>query len=94
MTEVADGREDVDSFAGYAVPSGRYRARKQRGPAYFVTLGIWVVVLMIQSVPYISTVLMSAIGTLPLPAKWLGDAPGAAGSRALAETLPRDEVAK
>ncbi len=47
MTEVAGAREDADSFTGYAVPGRRYRARKQRGPGYFVTLGIWVVVLVV-----------------------------------------------
>ncbi|MGY4708165.1 hypothetical protein ACXDF8_01105 [Mycolicibacterium sp. CBM1] len=47
MTDVADGREEVDSYAGYAVPAGSYRAPKQRGPAYFVILGIWLVVLVV-----------------------------------------------
>ena len=34
------------NFSGYAVPSGRYRAHRLRGPAYFATLGVWVVVLV------------------------------------------------
>jgi hypothetical protein len=31
-----------DSFEGYAVPPGRYTARRERGPKYFVTLALWV----------------------------------------------------
>lgn len=31
-----------DSFEGYAVPRGRYTARRERGPKYFVTLALWV----------------------------------------------------
>lgn len=31
-----------DSFEGYAVPPGRYSARRERGPKYFVTLALWV----------------------------------------------------
>ncbi|HEY5150954.1 MAG TPA: hypothetical protein VIJ23_14280 [Mycobacterium sp.] len=34
------------NFSGYAVPSGRYRAHRLRGPAYFAILGVWVVVLV------------------------------------------------
>lgn len=47
MTDVVQNPDEVDSFTGYAVPAGPYRARRQRGPAYFVTLGIWVVVLVV-----------------------------------------------
>ncbi|KDE99738.1 hypothetical protein Y900_012535 [Mycolicibacterium aromaticivorans JS19b1 = JCM 16368] len=36
----------ADSFTGYAVPAGNYRARRQRGPGYFVTIGLWVIVLV------------------------------------------------
>jgi hypothetical protein len=35
-----------DSFEGYAVPAGRYTARRVRGPKCFATLGVWVLVLM------------------------------------------------
>jgi hypothetical protein len=31
----------TDSFEGYAVPPGRYVARRVRGPRYFATLGMW-----------------------------------------------------
>ena len=34
------------NFSGYAVPTGRYRAHRMRGPAYFAILGVWVVVLV------------------------------------------------
>lgn len=35
----------AESFDGYAVPPGRYTADPGRGPKYFVTLGIWAIVL-------------------------------------------------
>ena len=35
------------NFSGYAVPRGRYRAHRLRGPAYFVILGIWILVLVL-----------------------------------------------
>ena len=35
-----------DSFDGYAVPAGRYVADPGRGPRYFVTLGLWALVLV------------------------------------------------
>ena len=35
-----------DSFEGYAVPPGRYTARRVRGPKYFATLGLWVLILV------------------------------------------------
>jgi hypothetical protein len=34
-----------NSFAGYAVPPGRYTADPGRGPRYFLTLGIWALVM-------------------------------------------------
>jgi hypothetical protein len=37
---------EAGNFSGYAVPSGRYRAHRLRGPAYFAILGVWVVVLV------------------------------------------------
>ncbi|APE17651.1 hypothetical protein [Mycolicibacterium pallens] len=43
MTTTSDG---ADSFSGYAVPAGDYRARRERGPAYFVTIGLWVILLV------------------------------------------------
>ena len=46
MNDVAAGSDPAESFEGYAVPPGNYRARNQRGPAYFVTLGIWVIALV------------------------------------------------
>ena len=39
VTEVAD------SFDGYAVPPGRYVAKRERRPKYFLTLGLWVLIL-------------------------------------------------
>jgi hypothetical protein len=36
----------TDSFEGYAVPPGRYVARRVRGPRYFATLGLWVLLLV------------------------------------------------
>ena len=36
----------TDSFDGYAVPPGRYIARRVRGPRYFATLGLWVLLLV------------------------------------------------
>ena len=36
----------TDSFDGYAVPAGRYTARRVRGPKYLATLGVWLLVLM------------------------------------------------
>lgn len=35
------------NFSGYAVPVGRYRAHRLRGPAYFVILGLWIVMLVL-----------------------------------------------
>jgi hypothetical protein len=35
------------SFEGYAVPRGRYTADPGRGPKYFVTLGIWAMILAV-----------------------------------------------
>ncbi|SBS72504.1 conserved hypothetical protein [uncultured Mycobacterium sp.] len=46
MTDTAADQGEAGSFAGYAVPAGSYRARNERGPGYFLTLGIWVVVLV------------------------------------------------
>lgn len=37
----------TDSYSGYAVPPGRYSAPPRRGPKYFVTLGVWSLVLAI-----------------------------------------------
>lgn len=34
------------NFSGYAVPTGRYRAHRMRGPAYIAILGVWVVLLV------------------------------------------------
>ncbi|MCB0930917.1 MAG: hypothetical protein KDB71_03335 [Mycobacterium sp.] len=36
----------VESFDGYAVPPGRYRAHRIRGPKYVATLGAWVLSLV------------------------------------------------
>jgi hypothetical protein len=46
MSDTTPDRDDAGSFAGYAVPAGNYRARKQRGPGYAVTVGIWVAVIV------------------------------------------------
>lgn len=37
----------TDSFEGYAVPARRYIADRGRGPRYFVTLGLWALVLVV-----------------------------------------------
>lgn len=34
-----------NSFEGYAVPPGRYTADPGRGPRYFLTLGVWALIL-------------------------------------------------
>ena len=36
----------ADSFEGYAVPPGRYTAKRTRGPRYPITLGLWVLTLV------------------------------------------------
>lgn len=42
-----DGGPDAqETFDGYAVPAGRYRARRVRGPRSVVTLGLWVIGLL------------------------------------------------
>jgi len=46
MSEAESVEAPTDSFEGYAVPPGRYSALRARGPKYFATLGIWVLVLM------------------------------------------------
>ncbi|WP_431234268.1 hypothetical protein ACQ856_06615 [Mycolicibacterium psychrotolerans] len=46
MSDLTADPDAADSFAGYAVPAGSYRARRQRGPGYFVTIGLWVIVLV------------------------------------------------
>ncbi|WP_328362633.1 hypothetical protein OG976_12640 [Mycobacterium sp. NBC_00419] len=45
MTEVTES--DEEAFSGYAVPPGRYRAHRLRGPAYFATVGTWVILLVL-----------------------------------------------
>lgn len=42
---VSPDAADGDSFEGYAVPPGRYTADPGRGPRYFLTLGVWALVL-------------------------------------------------
>ena len=32
----------------------------------------WIVVLLIQSVPYVSSLIVSLVSAFPLPARWLG----------------------
>jgi len=46
MTDPEIDVAQSDSFDGYAVPLGRYTARRVRDPKYFATLGIWVLVLL------------------------------------------------
>ncbi len=46
MSDLTADPDAADSFTGYAVPAGSYRARRQRGPGYFVTIGLWVIVLV------------------------------------------------
>ncbi len=38
--------EQQDSFVGYAVPPGRYRAHRAHSPKYIATLGLWVLCLV------------------------------------------------
>jgi len=45
MIEPRTGVAQGDSFIGYAVPPGRYTADRGRGPKYFLTLGIWALIL-------------------------------------------------
>jgi hypothetical protein len=47
-----------------------------RGP----DVSMWVAVLLIQSIPYAATLLVSLVSALPLPARWLGP-PSTAPSR-------------
>ncbi len=42
----APGPADQGTFDGYAVPAGRYRARRVYGPKFLVTLGLWICGLM------------------------------------------------
>ena len=46
MSEAESVGARTDSFEGYAVPPGLYSALRARGPKYFATLGIWILVLM------------------------------------------------
>jgi len=46
LTEPNADVAQTDSFEGYALPEGRYAARRVRGPKYFATLGVWVLSLM------------------------------------------------
>lgn len=41
---------EQDSVTGYAVPPGTYRVEPRRGPKYFMTLGLWALVLAIGMV--------------------------------------------
>ena len=54
---------ETGSFDGYAVPSGRYLARRARGPKYFLTLGLWVAGLV--TVMMIITILDHNIADVP-----------------------------
>jgi hypothetical protein len=38
-------------------------------------VSLWVAVLLIQAIPYAASLLMSLIGALSLPARWLGRPP-------------------
>ena len=46
MIKLKAAGSQSDSFDGYAVPAGRYVADPGRGPRYFVTLGLWALVLV------------------------------------------------
>lgn len=46
MTPAEIPAVQVESFDGYAVPPGRYRAHRIRGPKYVATLGAWVLSLV------------------------------------------------
>lgn len=46
MTAPNDPGATGATFDGYALPHEHYRARRSRGPRYFVTLGAWVVGLV------------------------------------------------
>ena len=45
MTRPARGAPE--SFEGYAVPPGRYLTQRVRGPRYLLTLGLWMVILVV-----------------------------------------------
>lgn len=45
MTDPESPTAEANSATGYAVPPGQYTVTASRGPKYFVTLGIWAVVL-------------------------------------------------
>lgn len=51
MTDPEIGRDpvtdpEIGSFDGYAVPGGRYTARRTRSPKYFVMIGLWLLGLV------------------------------------------------
>jgi len=43
---------------------------------------MWTIMLLIQSLPYLATLLVSMASAFPFPARWLGRAPGVAHSQA------------
>lgn len=51
------------TFDGYALPHGRYRARRSHGPKYFATLGVWVVALVTAMV--VLTLIDTEVANVP-----------------------------
>ena len=47
MSRPNDVALEAESYDGYAVPPGRYIARRSGGPKYLLTLGLWALVLAI-----------------------------------------------
>jgi hypothetical protein len=54
---------ETGSFDGYAVPPGRYLARRVRGPRYLLTLGLWVTGLV--AVMMLITILDHNVADVP-----------------------------
>jgi len=50
MSQSDDVVGEQDSATGYAVPPGAYTVAARRGPKYFLTLGVWALVLAIGMV--------------------------------------------
>lgn len=63
MTGIDTPATGADSFDGYAVPPGRYRAHRVRGPKYVATLGAWSVILF--AVMMVLTIIDHQVADVP-----------------------------
>jgi exo-beta-1,3-glucanase (GH17 family)/cellulose synthase/poly-beta-1,6-N-acetylglucosamine synthase-like glycosyltransferase len=52
-------------------------------------LTVWVAVLLIQSLPYAATVLVSLVNALELPGRWIGEVPASEGVVEVLQPAPR-----